>query len=72
LTSTRRGGDDNRSKNSDGPIAVHQIFHEQARNMTELIAPMLPLLAIMIAVLLFVTYVPGSFMWLPRAFGFAS
>jgi TRAP-type C4-dicarboxylate transport system permease large subunit len=39
--------------------------------MTELVAPMLPLLAIMIAVLLFVTYVPESFMWLPRAFGFA-
>jgi tripartite ATP-independent transporter DctM subunit len=40
-------------------------------SMTELVAPMLPLLAIMIAVLLFVTYVPESFMWLPRAFGFA-
>ena len=40
-------------------------------SMTELIAPMLPLLAIMIGVLLFVTYVPESFMWLPRAFGFA-
>jgi tripartite ATP-independent transporter DctM subunit len=41
-------------------------------SMTELVTPMLPLLAIMFAVLLFVTYVPESFMWLPRAFGFAS
>jgi tripartite ATP-independent transporter DctM subunit len=41
-------------------------------SMTEIIPPMLPLLAIMIAVLLFVTYVPESFMWLPRAFGFAT
>jgi tripartite ATP-independent transporter DctM subunit len=40
-------------------------------SMTEIIPPMLPLLAIMIAVLMFVTYVPESFMWLPRAFGFA-
>jgi tripartite ATP-independent transporter DctM subunit len=40
-------------------------------SMTELIAPMLPLLAIMIGVLMFVTYVPESFMWLPRYFGFA-
>ena len=40
-------------------------------SMNELVAPMLPLLAIMIAVLLFVTYVPESFMWLPRYFGFA-
>jgi tripartite ATP-independent transporter DctM subunit len=40
-------------------------------SMTELIPPMLPLLAIMVGVLLFVTYVPESFMWLPRAFGFA-
>jgi tripartite ATP-independent transporter DctM subunit len=40
-------------------------------SMTELIPPMLPLLAIMFGVLLFVTYVPESFMWLPRAFGFA-
>ena len=29
------------------------------------------LLAIMFGVLLFVTYVPASFMWLPRMFGFA-
>jgi tripartite ATP-independent transporter DctM subunit len=40
-------------------------------SMTELIPPMLPLLAVMIGVLLFVTYVPESFMWLPRYFGFA-
>jgi tripartite ATP-independent transporter DctM subunit len=40
-------------------------------SMTELIPPMLPLLAIMFGVLLFVTYVPESFMWLPRYFGFA-
>src|SRR5690606_9656210 len=40
-------------------------------SMTEIIPPMLPQLAIMIAVLLFVTYVPESFMWLPRYFGFA-
>jgi tripartite ATP-independent transporter DctM subunit len=40
-------------------------------SMTELIPPMLPLLAIMVGVLLFVTYVPESFMWLPRMFGFA-
>ena len=39
--------------------------------MTALIPPMLSLLAIMIGVLLFVTYVPESFMWLPRWFGFA-
>ena len=39
--------------------------------MTEVVAPMLPLLAIMIGVLMFVTYVPESFMWLPRYFGFA-
>ncbi len=40
-------------------------------SMTELIPPLLPLLAIMFGVLLFVTYVPNSFMWLPRMFGFA-
>jgi TRAP-type C4-dicarboxylate transport system permease large subunit len=40
-------------------------------SMTELIPPMLPLLAIMFGVLLLVTYVPETFMWLPRAFGFA-
>ena len=41
-------------------------------SMTELIPPMLPLLAIMFGVLLFVTYVPETFMWLPRMFGFAN
>ena len=40
-------------------------------SMTELIPPMLPLLAIMFAVLMLVTYVPETFMWLPRMFGFA-
>jgi tripartite ATP-independent transporter DctM subunit len=40
-------------------------------SMTELVAPMLPLLAIMFCVLLLVTYVPETFMWLPRMFGFA-
>jgi tripartite ATP-independent transporter DctM subunit len=40
-------------------------------SMTELIKPMLPLLAIMFCVLLLVTYVPETFMWLPRMFGFA-
>jgi len=39
--------------------------------MTDLVTPMLPLLAIMFGVLMFVTYVPESFMWLPRHFGFA-
>jgi TRAP-type C4-dicarboxylate transport system permease large subunit len=39
--------------------------------MTELVKPMLPLLAIMFCVLLLVTYVPETFMWLPRMFGFA-
>jgi TRAP-type C4-dicarboxylate transport system permease large subunit len=40
-------------------------------SMTELIPPMPPLFAIMLCVLLFVTYVPDSFMWLPRMFVFA-
>jgi TRAP-type C4-dicarboxylate transport system permease large subunit len=39
--------------------------------MTEIIPPMLPLLAIMFGVLMLVTYVPETFMWLPRYFGFA-
>jgi hypothetical protein len=34
-------------------------------------AVVLPLRAIMFGVLLFGTYVPESFMWLPRALGFA-
>jgi tripartite ATP-independent transporter DctM subunit len=40
-------------------------------SMTELVKPMLPLLAIMFCVLMLVTYVPETFMWLPRMFGFA-
>ena len=40
-------------------------------SMTELVPPMLPLLAIMFGVLMLVTYVPETFMWLPRMFGFA-
>ncbi len=40
-------------------------------SMTELVRPMLPLLAIMFGVLMLVTYVPETFMWLPRIFGFA-
>jgi tripartite ATP-independent transporter DctM subunit len=40
-------------------------------SMTEIIPPMLPLLAIMFGVLMLVTYVPETFMWLPRYFGFA-
>jgi TRAP-type C4-dicarboxylate transport system permease large subunit len=39
--------------------------------MTETIPPMLPLLAIMVGVLMLVTYVPETCMWLPRMFGFA-
>jgi tripartite ATP-independent transporter DctM subunit len=34
-----------------------------------IIAPLLPLLACMMVVLLFVTYVPEIYMWLPRSFG---
>jgi tripartite ATP-independent transporter DctM subunit len=41
-------------------------------SMTELVRPMLPLLAIMITVLMIVTYFPELFMWLPRYFGFAN
>jgi tripartite ATP-independent transporter DctM subunit len=40
-------------------------------SMTELVRPMLPLLAIMFCVLMLVTYIPELFMWLPRMFGFA-
>jgi hypothetical protein len=40
-------------------------------SMTEIIPPMLALLAIMIGVLMLVTCLPESFMWLPRRFGFA-
>ena len=38
--------------------------------ITAVIRPMLPLLPIMIAILLLVTYVPEIVMWLPRIFGF--
>jgi tripartite ATP-independent transporter DctM subunit len=37
--------------------------------MDKIIAPLLPLLACMTVVLLFVTYVPEVYMWLPRSFG---
>src|SRR5260221_3831404 len=40
-------------------------------SMDKVIPPMLPLLACMIAVLLFVTYFPEGFMWIPRGAGFA-
>lgn len=40
-------------------------------SMTEIVRPMLPLLAIMFSVLMLVTYFPETFMWLPRMFGFA-
>ena len=36
--------------------------------MDKIIAPLLPLLACMTVVLLFVTYVPEVYMWLPRSF----
>jgi tripartite ATP-independent transporter DctM subunit len=38
--------------------------------MDKVIPPMLPLLACMITVLLFVTYFPEVFMWIPRGAGF--
>lgn len=38
-------------------------------SMDKIIAPLLPLLACMCVVLLFVTYVPEVYMWLPRSFG---
>ena len=38
--------------------------------MDKIIAPLLPLLACLCVVLLFVTYVPECYDWLPRAFGF--
>ena len=37
--------------------------------MEKIIAPLLPLLACMCLVLLFVTYVPEVYVWLPRSFG---
>jgi tripartite ATP-independent transporter DctM subunit len=39
--------------------------------ITAVIRPMLPLIPILIAVLMLVTYVPAVVMWLPRMFGFA-
>jgi len=38
-------------------------------SMEKISAPLLPLLACMMVVLLFVTYVPEVYMWLPRSFG---
>ncbi|MEN3383370.1 MAG: hypothetical protein V7608_3414 [Hyphomicrobiales bacterium] len=38
-------------------------------SMEKIIPPLLPLLACMCVVLLFVTYVPEIYMWLPRSFG---
>jgi tripartite ATP-independent transporter DctM subunit len=39
--------------------------------ITAVVRPLLPMLAIMIAILLLVTYVPALYMWLPHLFGFA-
>ena len=38
-------------------------------SMEKIIPPLLPLLACMCVVLIFVTYVPEVYMWLPRSFG---
>ena len=38
-------------------------------SMEKLVPPLLPLLGCMLVVLFFVTYVPESYMWLPRSFG---
>jgi TRAP-type C4-dicarboxylate transport system permease large subunit len=38
--------------------------------MNQIIRPLLPLLAIEIVILAFVTYWPPLTMWLPRMFGF--
>src|SRR5947208_8148095 len=38
-------------------------------SMDKIIPPLIPLLACMCVVLLFVTYVPEVYMWLPRSFG---
>src|SRR5712672_2273294 len=40
-------------------------------SMEKIIPPLLPLLACMCVVLLFVTYVPEVYVWLPRSFGLA-
>ena len=39
--------------------------------ITAVVRPMIPLLAIMFAILLLITYFPQIFLWLPRMFGFA-
>lgn len=39
-------------------------------SITEVAKPILPLLAIMVSVLMVVTYFPEIFMWVPRMFGF--
>jgi tripartite ATP-independent transporter DctM subunit len=41
-------------------------------SMTELVKPLLPLLVVMLAALMLVTYFPELFMWLPRHFGFVT
>ncbi|MGI9333077.1 MAG: TRAP transporter large permease [Gammaproteobacteria bacterium] len=41
-------------------------------SMTELVKPMIPLLIIMVAALMLVTYFPDLFMWLPAMFGFVT
>ena len=38
--------------------------------ITAVIRPMLPLLAIMILVLMVVTFLPGLILWLPKFFGY--
>ena len=38
--------------------------------ITAVVRPMLPLVAIMVSVLMMITYFPGLYMWLPRWFGF--
>ena len=38
--------------------------------ITAVVRPMLPLVAIMVSVLMMMTYFPGLYMWLPRWFGF--
>jgi TRAP-type C4-dicarboxylate transport system permease large subunit len=38
-------------------------------SLASMLRPMLPIMAISIAVLLFVTFVPATTLWLPRALG---
>jgi TRAP-type C4-dicarboxylate transport system permease large subunit len=40
--------------------------------ITAVVKPMLPLLAVMIATLFLVTFVPELVLWLPRQFGFVN